>query len=174
MPASESALATLLADPATALAGTDISITLPLTRVLLNEILAARPAIIPVRELLIDPNDRNRFRVHLRADAPVVGSVSRQILFAPGMPVSFPDQPWLDFRIEDGLGFLDRGLISVLQGTIEKKLPRGVELSSQRLRIHVPALLTHLGYQQLAPLIHQLEVRSEANLLILNLQLKAQ
>ena len=174
MPASDSALATLLSAPATALSGTDISITLPLTRVLLNEILAARPANIPVRELLIDPNDRNRFRVHLRADAPVVGSVSRQILFAPGMPVSFPDQPYLDFRIEDGLGFLDRGLISMLQGTIEKKLPRGVELSSQRLRIHVPALLTHLGYQQLAPLIQQLEVRSEANLLILNLHLKAQ
>ena len=174
MPASESALETLLSAPATALAGTDISILLPLSRVLLNEILAARPANIPVRELLIDPNDRNRFRVHLRADAPVVGSVSRQILFAPGMPVSFPDQPWLDFRIEDGLGFLDRSLISMLQGTIEKKLPRGVELSSQRLRIHVPALLTHLGYQQLAPLIQSLEVRSEANRLILNLHLKAQ
>lgn len=174
MPASESALATLLAAPATALAGTDIQLTLPLSRVLLNEILAARPAHVPIEELLIDPNDRNRFRVHVRANAPVVGSVSRQILFAPGMPVSFPDQPWLDFRIEEGLGFLDRGLISVLQGTIEKKLPRGVELSSQRLRIHVPALLTHLGYQQLAPLIRQLEVRSEANRLILNLQLKAQ
>lgn len=174
MAAFDSVISTLLAEPATALAGTDISFSLPLTRVLLNEALAARPAHIPIQELLIDPNDRNRFRVHLRANAPVVGTVSRQILFAPGMPVSFPDQPWLDFCIEDGLGFLDRSLISVLQGVIEKKLPRGVELSSKRLRIHIPALLTDLGYQQLVPLIHQLEIKSEANRLIVNLHLKAQ
>ena len=175
MPLTESSTLTALTEqPAAALAGTDLQVHLPLTRVLLNEILAARPANTPVRELLIDPNDRNRFRVHLTAQAPIVGLVSRQILFAPGMPVSFPDQPWLEFRIEEGLGFLDRSLISVLQGQIERRLPRGVELTSKYLRIHVPALLNHLGYQQLAPLIQSLEVKSEASRLLLNLHLKAE
>lgn len=90
------------------------------------------------------------------------------------MPVSFPDQPWLEFRIEEGLGFLDRSLISVLQGQIERRLPRGIELTSKNLRIHVPGLLTHLGYQRLVPLIQSLEVKSEANRLLLNLHLKAE
>ncbi len=163
-----------LDNPSAAMAGTDLRITLPLTRALLNEILAARPANTPVRELLIDPNSRNRFRLYLKAQAPVVGVISRQILIAPGMPVTFPDQPWLRFNIEEGLGFLDRSLISVLQGQIESKLPQGIELTSKYLRIHVPALLNHLGYQQLVPLIHYLEVRSDANLLTLDLHLKAE
>ncbi len=175
MPLTDSSTLTALIDqPAASLAGTDLQIYLPLTRVLLNEILAARPTNTPVRELLIDPNARNRFRVHLTAQAPIVGTVSRQILFAPGMPVSFPDQPWLEFRIEEGLRFLDRSLINVLQGQLEKRLPRGIELSSKNLRIHVPALMTHLGYQRLVPLIRSLEVKSEASRLILNLHLKAE
>ena len=161
-------------NPSAALGGTDLRITLPLTRALLNEVLAARPAETPVRELLVDPNSRNRFRVFLKAQAPVVGTISRQILLAPGMPVTFPDQPWLRFNIEEGLGFLDRSLISVLQGQIESRLPRGVELTSKYLRIHVPALLTHLGYQQLVPLIQLLAVRSDANLMTIELHLKAE
>ncbi|PPK88650.1 hypothetical protein CLV84_1620 [Neolewinella xylanilytica] len=169
-----STLNALFTQPAAALTGTDLQIHLPLTRVLLNEILAARPANTPIRELLIDPNDRNRFRVHLTAEAPIVGTVSRQIRLAPGMPVSFPDQPWLEFRIEEGLGFFDRSLISVLQGQIEKRLPRGIELTSKNLRIHVPALLAYLGYQQLAPLIESLEIKSEASRLLVNLHLKAE
>ena len=175
MPPFPTNLATaVLENPSAALGGTDLRITLPLTRALLNEVLAARPPDTPVRELLSDPNSRNRFRVFLKAQAPVVGTISRQILFAPGMPVTFPDQPWLRFNIEEGLGFLDRSLISVLQGQIERRLPRGIELTSKYLRIHVPALLNHLGYQQLVPLIQLLEVRSEANLMTLNLYLKAQ
>ncbi|WP_116125671.1 hypothetical protein [Lewinella sp. IMCC34183] len=167
-------VAAALDNPSAALAGTDLRITLPLTRALLNELLAARPANTPVRELLIDPNARNCFRVFVKAQAPVLGTVSRQILFAPGLPVSFPDQPWLRFDIKDGLGFLDRSLISLLQGMIESKLPKGVELTSNYLRLHVPALMTDLGYQQLVPLVQLLSVKSEANRLILDLHLKAE
>ena len=163
-----------LENPSAALAGTNLEITLPLTRSLLNEVLAARPANTPVRELLIDPDARNRFRVFLTANAPVVGSISRKIMFAPQLPVTFPDQPWLRFDIIEGLGFLDRSLISALQGVIESKLPKGVELTSKYLRLHVPALLNHLGYQQLVPLIRHLEVRSEPNRLLLLLHLQAE
>ncbi|PHK98940.1 hypothetical protein CGL56_05625 [Neolewinella marina] len=158
--------------PAAALAGTDLRISLPLTRSLLNEVLAARPPDTPVQQLLIDPESGNRFRVHLTAHAPVVGSVTRRITFVPGPAVAFPDQPWLRFDIVDGLGFLDRSLISLLQGQIEARLPQGVELTSKYLRLHVPALLTHLGYQQLVPLIRELDLHSEANRLILQLHLK--
>ncbi|THH40361.1 hypothetical protein [Neolewinella litorea] len=173
MPSPASPVITsLLREPSAALAGTDVRLTLPLTRSLLNEILAARPPDTPVKQLLIDPESGNRFRVHLTAHAPLVGSVTRRITFATCGPVAFPDQPWLRFDIVDGLGFLDRSLISLLQGQIESRLPRGVELTSHYLRLHVPALLNHLGYQQLAPLLHNLEVHSEANRLILHLHLK--
>lgn len=167
------ALNALLEQPAAALAGTDLRVVLPLTRSLLNEVLAARPADTPVQQLLIDPESGNRFRVHLTAHAPIVGSVTRRILFSPGPPVTFGDQPWLRFDILDGLGFLDRSLISLLQGQIESRLPSGIELTSSYLRLHVPALLNHLGYQQLVPLLRRLEVGSEANRIVLYLHLKA-
>ncbi|MCP9236596.1 hypothetical protein [Lewinella sp. JB7] len=172
VPASPT-LQTLLREPAAALAGTDLSLTLPLTRALLNEVLAARPAGTPIRELYVDPEANNRCRVHLAADAPVIGTVSRQLMLVPGAAVTFPDQPWLRFDIESGLKFLDKPLINLVQGQIESRLPRGVDVSSDYVRIHMPALLTHLGYQQLVPLIHQLRISSEANRLLLHLHLKA-
>ncbi|MBB4078731.1 hypothetical protein GGR28_001344 [Lewinella aquimaris] len=173
MPSSPS-LNALLRNPSAALADTDLKITLPLTRALLNEVLAARPAGTPIRELYIDPEAGNRFRVHLSANAPVIGTVSRQLMLVPGPAVSFPDQPWLSFDIVSGLKFLDKPLINLVQGQIESRLPKGVDVSSSYVRIHVPALMTHLGYQQLVPLINKLQVTSEANRLILSLHLNAQ
>ena len=166
-------LAAALGDPGGSFAGTDLRITLPLTRTLLNEVLAARPAGTPIQELYIDPEVGNRFRVHLSANAPVIGRVSRRITLVPGPPVSFPEQPWLRFDITDGLKFLDKPLINLVQGQVERRLPRGVDVNSSYVRIHVPALLTHLGYQQLVPLIKELRLTSEANRLLLQLHLLA-
>ncbi len=174
MPATApSPLSAVLNDPGGYLNGTDLQITLPLTRALLNEVLAARPANNPVQELYLDPEENNRFRVHLAANAPVLGTVSRRITLVPGPTVTFPDQPWLTFSIVDGLKFLDKPLINLLQGQVEARLPRGIDINSKFIRIHLPALLTHLGYQQLVPLIHQLRITSEANRLLLNLHLRA-
>jgi hypothetical protein len=163
----------VIADPAASFGGTDLQITLPLGRALLNEVLAARPAGTPIQELYLDPEANNRFRVFLAADAKVLGTVTRRVLLAPGPAVRFPDQPWLRFDIIDGLKFLDKPLINLVQGQLEKRLPRGVDVNSRHIRIHVPALLTHLGYQQLVPLIQRLQVVSEANRLVLHLHLIA-
>lgn len=161
----------LLAQPAAALGGTDLSITLPLTRTLVNEVLEARPAGTPVRELYIDPEAGNFFHVHLTATAPVVGSVSRRITLVPGPPVSFPDQPWLHFKITDGLKFFDKPLINLMRGQIEARLPKGIELTSDYLRIHLPALMTKAGYRSLVPLLRELRLTSEANRLVLSIRI---
>lgn len=172
MPAPFSDLrAALLAQPATHLAGTDLQITLPLTRALLNEVLEARPANTPVKKLYVDPEAGNRFHVHLSALAPVIGTVSRRLTFAPGPPVSFPNQPWLHLDIVEGFKFLDKPLITLMRSQIEARLPKGIELTSGHLRIHVPALLTQAGFRNLVPLVRNLRLTSEANRLVVRVHL---
>lgn len=173
MPTLPQPLATILEDPAAHLGGTDATLELQLERSLLNEILAARPADTPVEELLLDPEANNLANLHLRVDAPVVGDIRRKLTLRPGPAVSFPDQPWFQLDITDGFRLFDKPVIKLLQGQIANKLPRGVEFTSSHLRLHVPALLTAAGYQQLVPLIKELRLVSEANRLVLRLRVVA-
>jgi hypothetical protein len=101
----------------------------------------------------------------------VIGLVKRRITLRPGGPVVFPQQSWLHFDITDGFRFMDKPIIKMMQGQIAEKLPKGIELSADYLRFHVPALLTTAGYQKLVPLIKQLQLRSEANRLVIDLHL---
>ena len=171
---SNPALAAAFTDPGGSFAGTDLRITIPLTRALLNQVLAARPGGTPISELHLDPEAGNKFRVHLAANAPILGRVARRITLVPGPPVSFPEQPWLQFAITDGLKFLDKPLINLVQGLVESRLPRGVDINSSLIRIHVPALLTHLGYRQFVPLLHRVHLTSQSNRLLLDIHLLAQ
>jgi|AntRauTorckE5430_2_1112549.scaffolds.fasta_scaffold01035_5 hypothetical protein len=173
MPTIPEPLATILADPAAHLGGTDAWLTISLGRTLLNEILAARPADTPVQELFIDPEADNLVNLHLQVQAPVIGSVRRRITFRPGQAVSFPGQPWLHLDITDGLKLFDKPILKLMQGQIDEKLPRGIELTSNHLRFHIPALLTAAGYQQLVPLVKSLRLSSEANRLVIRLHLVA-
>jgi hypothetical protein len=166
-------LQALLSNPQAHLEGTDVKIDLPLGRTLLNEILAARPANTPVEELLLDPEADNTVDLHLVVKAPVIGQVKRRITFRPAGPVVFPQQPWLHLDIIDGFRFMDKPIIKLMQRQIAEKMPRGIELTSDHLRLHVPALLTAAGYQELAPLIKHLQLRSEANRLVIELHLTA-
>lgn len=163
----------LLAAPQAHLGGTDTKLILPIDRNLLNEVLAARPADVPVEELLLDPEAGNLINLHLEVKAPVLGSVRRRITFRPGPAVSFPDQPWLHLEITAGFKMFDKPIIKLMQGQIAARLPRGIELTSNHLRLHVPALLTAAGYQQLVPLVKSLQLSSEANKLILQIHLVA-
>ena len=166
-------IASLLKSPAGHLAGTDLHLRLPLGRALLNEVLAARPADTPVEELYVDPDPGNQLHLHLAATAPVVGLVKRRITFVPGPPVTFPDQPWLHLDIIDGFKFLDKPLIRLLGGQIEERMPKGVEFTSKYLRLHVPALLTKAGYQQFVPLLRKVELKSEDNFLVVNVNFRS-
>lgn len=122
---------------------------------------------------MLDPDEGNLAHLHLEVKAPVIGSVRRRLTLRPAGAVSFPDQPWLQIDITDGFRLLDKPIISLMQGQITEKLPRGIELTSGYLRLHVPALLTAAGYQALVPLIKRLQLTSKANQLVLTLHLLA-
>lgn len=173
MPTLPQPLATILENPAAYIGGTDATIDLNLGRTLLNEVLAARPANTPVEELLLDPEAGNLVNLHLQVQAPVVGNVRRRITLRPGPAVSFPDQPWLQLDITDGFKLFDKPIIKLMQGQIADKLPKGIKLTSNHLRLHVPALLTSAGYQKLVPLIKELRLTSEANRLVIRLRVVA-
>ncbi len=173
MPDLPPPLQALLADPKAHLAGTDIKLVLPLARTLLNEILAARPADTPVEELLLDPDADDFLHVHLEVQAPVIGRVRRRITLRPQGAVAFPDQPWLHLDITDGFRFIDKPILKLMQGQLADKLPRGIELTADHLRLHVPALLTAAGYQKLVPLLRHLQLSSRPNQLVVHLHLSA-
>ncbi len=173
MPTLPEPLAAILEDPAAHIGGTDATLDLCLDRVLLNEILAARPKDTPVEELLLDPEAGNLVNLHLQVHAPVIGNVRRKISLKPGPAVSFPDQPWLRLNITSGFKMFDKPIIKMVQGQIAEKLPRGIEFTSDYLQLHVPALLTAAGYQQLVPLIKELRLTSEANRLVVRLRIVA-
>lgn len=171
MPILPQPLATILEDPAAHIGGTDATLELCLDRTLLNEILAARPANTPVEELMLDPEPGNLVNLHLQVHAPVVGNVRRRITLQPGPAVTFPDQPWLQLNIISGFKLFDKPIIKLMQGQIADKLPRGIELTSNHLRLHIPALLTAAGYQKLVPLIKELRLTSQANRLVVRLHI---
>ena len=173
MATTPASLQAILALPQKHLAGTDLAIHLPLGRALVNEVLAARPPDTPVQELYMDPDPGNFIHIHLKAAAPVVGSITRRLTIQPGPPVSFPDQPWLHLTITDGFRFMDKPVIRLLQGTIAKKLPAGIEFTADHIRIHVPAMLKDAGYQQLVPLIKHFRILGGDNQIILQIHLKA-
>lgn len=173
MPTIPAPLQALLDHPAKHLEGTDIQLVLPIGRSLINEVLDARPADTPVQELLLDPEANNLVNLHLGVKAPVLGSVRRKITFRPKGSVAFPNQPWLHFDITDGFKMFDKPIIKLMQSQIAERLPKGIELTSDHLRLHIPALLTSAGHQALVPLIKNLRLSSEANVLILQLHLKA-
>jgi hypothetical protein len=169
MPILPQPLATILENPEAHIGGTDVTFDLNLGQAFLNKVLAARPADTPVEELLLDPEAGNLVNLHLQVQAPVIGNVRRRITLQPGPAVSFPDQPWLQFNITAGFKLLDKPIIKLMQSQIADKLPKGVELTSDHLRLHVPALLTSAGYQKLVPLIKELQLTSEANRLVIRL-----
>lgn len=173
MSRTASALETLLAKPASYLSGTDLKIELPLGRSLVNQILEARPEDVPLEELSIDPLPHNEFVLHLGLHAPVIGRVKRAITFSSTASVSFPDQPWLHLDIIDGFKLFDKPILKLLHGQLSERLPKGVELTTEYLRVHLPALLTAADQQALVPLLHKLALRSEDKQLILHLQIKA-
>jgi len=173
MPTIPQPLATILDNPAAHIGGTDATLDLVLDRTLLNEMLAARPANTPVEELLLDPEAGNLVNLHLQVQAPVVGNVRRKITLRPGAAVSFPDQPWLQLDITAGFRLFDKPIIKLMQRQIADKLPKGVELTSSHLRLHIPALLTSAGYQKIVPLIKELRLTSLANRLVVRLRVVA-
>ncbi|MEM1359973.1 MAG: hypothetical protein AAGF89_17330, partial [Bacteroidota bacterium] len=76
--------------------------------------------------------------------------------------------------ITDGFGIFDKPILKLMQGQIAQRLPRSMQLTSEHLRLHLPALLKAAGYQALVPLIRHLELKSIANRLVIFLRVVAE
>jgi hypothetical protein len=172
MSSTPAALEAILTNPTRYLSGTDLKIKLPLGRPLLNAILEARPDDVPVEELLLDPLDDNKFVLHLEVQAPVIGRVRRAITFSSKRTVLFPEKPWLHLDIINGFKLFDKPILKLLHGQLTERLPKGVELTTEYLRIHLPTLLSAAGQEAIIPLLHRLALRSEQHRLLLYLHIK--
>ncbi|MGB3547487.1 MAG: hypothetical protein WBA17_10965 [Saprospiraceae bacterium] len=157
-----------------ALGGTDLRFDLHLSTQLLN-LAIAPPADAPIDDLRLRLTDDGRAVVFLAAGVPILGVQTRQIEFYLTDATYNRDEQdeWLRFRIASGLKMIDKPLIGLLRGQIEKNLPAGIQLTSSELSLHVPRLLTGLGYGYLLPLLAGIQLTSHADKLSIQLHLQA-
>jgi len=146
------------------LAGSRLSLSIPISQRLLNEIVvAAIPPSAPVRDLTVTPAPGNRIQVRGRVakfDFLPSITVNLEIEQQPGLP----DTPLaLRVRAFPGLTSMAGSLLS------PSALPRGVRLEGDRLLIDVRQLLEHAGYGDLLPLIERLHVATGDGRLIVDL-----
>jgi hypothetical protein len=144
--------------------GARLSLSIPISERLLNEVVvAAIPASAPVRDVTVTPGPANRIQVRGRM---------AKLGFLPPMTVTLeieqqpalPDTPLaLRVRSFPGLTSMAGSLLS------PSTLPRGVRLDGDRLLVDVRQLLERAGYAELLPLIERMHVASEEGRLIVDL-----
>jgi hypothetical protein len=151
-----------------AIQGARVSLSIPVSEALLNELIAAvMPPSAPVRDLHVRPQAGNRLAVRGRASRldflPPV-TISLQIEQQPQLP----DRP-LVVRI-----LSLPGLLSVAGSLLSPgSLPPGVRLERERVLVDVRQLLERQGLGEVVPLIERLNVSSEDGRLLLDVDLRA-
>ena len=146
------------------LKGARVSLSIPVSQRLLNELVtAAIPASAPVRELTVTPRGSNVLDVRARVS---------KLDFLPPIKVALeieqqprlPDTPLgLRLRSFPGLTAIAGSLLS------PTALPRGVRLDGDRLFVDVRQLLEGAGYGDLVPLIDRLHVATDEGRLIVDI-----
>lgn len=155
------------------LAGTNLALELPISGQLFQQLMDARPAGGPIQRLNFRFLDGNRAIIDLAADAPVVGTINRELALVLHGEYDRQQGGLIYFDIVDGLKLFDKPVINLLQGAVEKKLPAGIELNSKRISIDFPRLLTDLGHGYLLGLIAGAKMETRADRLVLFLHFQA-
>ena len=146
------------------LKGARVSLSIPVSQRLLNELVTAViPASAPVRELTVTPRASNVLDVRARVS---------KLDFLPPIKVTLeieqqprlPDTPLgLRLRSFPGLTAMAGSLLS------PTALPRGVRLDGDHLFVDVGQLLEGAGYGDLVPLIERLHVATDEGRLIVDI-----
>lgn len=166
-------LARLKTGDLTGLQGTDLSIEVPVSVTLIQEVLDNRPAAGPLKELSIQLLNQNRAIISLAADAPVLGQIRRELSLQLSGEYKRASGGLIAFDIVDGLKMFDKPVINLLQGQVESRLPDGIEFNAKRVSIELPKLLNALGYGYLLGLLAGGKLETRNNQLVLFLHLKA-
>ena len=138
------------------LKGARVSLSIPISQRLLNEMVAAAiPPSAPVRDLTVTPRPANVLEVRARISKfdflpPIkVTAAIEQQPHLPDTPLS------LRLRSFPGLTAMAGSFLS------PASLPRGVRLEGEHVFVDVRQLIEHAGYGDLVPLIERLHVATD-------------
>jgi hypothetical protein len=155
----------LIAGGLSDVAGAEASVTLPISRRLLNEALAATlPSSAAVRELDVTPLDGDRFLVSGRiGSSPLLPPF--QLNVAIDRQAEFPSSPVLVLRLES-MG------LRLLAGLVLRRIPMPAWIRIEFDRIHVDlrALADQHGVGEYFRYIDQLQVKTLSGTLLLSLR----
>lgn len=159
----------LLSGNTQGLAGSQLTLDIPLKEDFVNDLLAQRPA-SPLATLTVEALANDQLLLYLAAILPAVGRQERKLRLQMRANYVPEQQEWLHFDILEGLRLLDKPLIAIGQSILSEKIPTGVQLNSKLLSLHLPSLLARAGKTPILALIRQLQLKSEAGKLRLLLE----
>ena len=149
-------------------AGTRLSLTLPISERLLNEIVSASvPPSAPVRDVTVQPKRGGRFRVGarlVRADFLPPITLTVEIERQPQ-----PPEFVLVFRLLTMPGLLTLAGAAFSAGSL---LPPGVRFEHQRLSIDLRTLLERAGYGDVVQFLQSAAVSTDEGRVVLDVEMK--
>jgi len=146
------------------LAGAEASITLPVSKRLLNELAsAAIPASVPVRDLDLTPLDGDRFLVRARIGSSLLPILRLSV--AIDRQAEFPEFPFLVLRLEStGLMVLARHVVRIIP------MPPWIHVDGDRMRVNLRTLADQHGVGHYLSYIDDLQVRTASGTVMLLLR----
>ncbi len=159
----------LLAGDTQGLAGSQLTLDIPVEEGFINNLFALRP-VSPLERLAVEALANDQLFLHLAANLPALGRQERKLRLQMRAAYVSGQQEWLHFDILEGLKLLDKPLIAISQSLLSEKIPKGMQLNSKLLSLHLPSLVAQAGKGQLLPFIRQLQLQSEAGKLRLLLE----
>jgi hypothetical protein len=155
----------LIADGFSDITGADASITLPLSKRLLNDLIAAAmPSSIPIRDLDVTPLENDRFVVRGRFGSSALIPTLKLHVAIEQQPV-FPASPVFVVRLE-GQGvmlFVGRALRMI-------SLPRWLHVEQDRLHVDLRELAVDHRLDRYLNYIDELRVNTVAGTAVLSLR----
>ena len=155
----------LIAGGLSDVAGAEASVTVPVPRSLLNEVLAATvPSSAAVRDLDVTPLDGDRFLVRGRiGSSPLLPPF--QLTVAIDRQAEFPSSPVLVLRLES------KGL-RLLAGLVLRKvsMPAWNRIEFDRIHVDLHALADQYRVGDYVRYIHRLQVKTLDGTLLLSLR----
>ena len=155
----------LLAGGLTEVSGAEGSITLPVSKRLLNDlIVAALPPSAPVRDLDITPLDGDRFLVRGRIGSSALLPALQLHLVIDRQP-EFPDFPVVVFRMETS------GIMSRASRALQLfSLPRWIHVEQNRVQVDLRALADQHRVDHYVSYLDQLRVHTVEGTVIVSVR----
>ena len=151
------------------IAGSRASVQLPLSRSLVNRLVAQalRGTSTPLREVDVRPHDGDEFDVVLTVSWPFVPPL--KVAVSVAQQPQFPASPVLVFRwsLLGAVGALASRVIAALD-----RLPAGIRLDGDRLLVDIPVVAGRGPAETLWPWVKKLELHTIDERVVLDVELE--